>query len=175
MVLVPGNGLHVSGEPETPLRTSHRDDQAAMSRKDHTALGTSAKAWSEVFVSLSAVTISILARTAAGKLPVTGVETQMPVSPLQGYLEPEVRDNVGLVVARTVAPVKNGCTVARLLNPTEKELKLHPGSHLGVFHHVKDCDLLTPSEVFPSQQGATPLPDVAGFPLMQSPHRALDA
>ncbi|KAF3836193.1 hypothetical protein F7725_028751, partial [Dissostichus mawsoni] len=85
--------------------------------------------------------------------------------PDAGYLEPEVRDNVGLVVARTVAPVKNGCTVARLLNPTEKELKLHPGSHLGVFHHVKDCDLLTPSEVFPSQQGATPLPDVAGFPL----------
>ena len=33
------NGLHVSGEPETPLRTSHRDDRAAMSRKDHTALG----------------------------------------------------------------------------------------------------------------------------------------
>ncbi|KAF3833347.1 hypothetical protein F7725_027012, partial [Dissostichus mawsoni] len=92
------------------------------------------------------------------KLPVTGIETQMPVSPLQsqidysagkaparaldscsvGYLEPEVRDNVGLVVARTVAPVKNGCTVARLLNPTEKELKLHPGSHLGVFHHDAD-------------------------------------
>jgi len=84
---VPGNGLHVSGEPETPLQTSHRDDQAAMSRKDHTALGNPAKVWSEVFVSFSAVTISILARTAAGKLPATGVETQMPVSPLQVQID----------------------------------------------------------------------------------------
>jgi len=99
----------------------------------------------------------------------------LPIDSFLGYLEPEVRDNVGLVIARTVAPVKNGCTVARLLNPTEKELKLHTGSHLGVLHHVKDCDLLTPAEVFPSQQGATPLPDVAGFPLSAEQRLQLQA
>lgn len=76
-----------------------------------------------------------------------------------GYLEPEVRDNMGLVVARTVAPVKNGCTVARLLNPTNQELKLRPGSHLGVFHHVNECDIITPADVFDSQQVEAPLPE----------------
>lgn len=60
-----------------------------------------------------------------------------------GYLEPEVRDNMGLVVAHTVAPVKDGCTVARLLNPTDQEMKLHPGSHLGVFHHVLSHEIKT--------------------------------
>ena len=60
-----------------------------------------------------------------------------------GYLEPNMRYNMGLVVAHTLAPVKNRCTVARLLNPTDQELKLHPGSHLGVFHHVNECDIIT--------------------------------
>ena len=92
-----------------------------------------------------------------------------------GYLEPEVRDNMGLVVARTVAPVKNGCTVARLLNPTNQELKLRPGSHLGVFHHVNDCDILTPAEVFDSQQVDAPLPDVADCLLSDDQRQQLQA
>ncbi|XP_073323456.1 uncharacterized protein [Pagrus major] len=71
-----------------------------------------------------------------------------------GYLEPEVHDNMGLVVARTVAPVKNGCTVARLLNPTDQELKLRPGSHLGV---------------------DAPLPDVADCPLSDDQRQQLQA
>ena len=79
-----------------------------------------------------------------------------------GYLEPEVRDNMLLVVARTVAPVIIGCTVARLIN---QDLKLHRGSHRGVIHHVNYCDILTPAEVFDSQQVDGPLPDVADCPL----------
>ena len=82
-----------------------------------------------------------------------------------GYLEPEMRDTVGLVIARTVAPVKNGCTMARLLNPTDRDLSLHSGSHLGVFHHVHECDILNPAEVFGSQQVGAPLPDLTGCPL----------
>lgn len=40
----------------------------------------------------------------------------LPVDTYLGYLEPEVHDNMGLVVIRTVASVKDGCTVAWLLN-----------------------------------------------------------
>lgn len=71
---------------------------------------------------------------------------------------------MGLVVAHTVVPGKNGCTVVRLLNPTAQELKLCPGSHLGVFHHVKECDILTPAKVFDSRQVDAPLPDLADLP-----------
>lgn len=79
-----------------------------------------------------------------------------------GYSEPEVRDNMGLVVAHSDTG-EESCTVARLLNPTDQELKLHTGSHLGVFHHVNECDILTPAEVsdFPLQ---APLPDISGCP-----------
>lgn len=73
-----------------------------------------------------------------------------PVDSYLGYLEPEMCDKMGLVVTRTVAPVKDGCTMARLLNPTGQELKLHPGSHLRVFHHVDDCDILTTADIFDS-------------------------
>lgn len=48
--------------------------------------------------------------------------TGPPINSYVGYLEPEVRDNMGLVVACTMALVKNGCTVTQLLNPTDQEL-----------------------------------------------------
>ena len=86
-----------------------------------------------------------------------------------------MRDIMGLVVARTVAPVKNGCTVARLLNPTAHELKLHPGSRLGVFYHVNECDLLTPAEVFDSQQVDASLPDVSDCPVSAEQRHLLQA
>lgn len=55
-----------------------------------------------------------------------------------------MHDNKRLVVARTVARVKTGCTVAWLLNPTDQELKLYSGSHLGVFHHINVTYLSLP-------------------------------
>lgn len=82
---------------------------------------------------------------------------------------------MGLVVACTVAPVKNGCTVARQLIPTDHELKLHPGSHLGVFYHVNGCDLLNPAEVFDSQQVAASLPNVSDCPLSTEQRQQLQA
>lgn len=83
-----------------------------------------------------------------------------PIDSYLGYLEPEMRDSMGLVVVRSVAPVKDECTVARLRNPTDKELTLHPSSHLGVFYQVDECDLLTPAEVFGPQQVDVSLLDV---------------
>lgn len=79
-----------------------------------------------------------------------------------GYLEPDPRDSTQLVIARTVTPVTDGCTVARLLNPTDRDLKLHQGSHLGVFYHVKDEDLIGHSTGPPVDCNATTfLPDVS--------------
>ncbi|KAG7255171.1 hypothetical protein CRUP_026758, partial [Coryphaenoides rupestris] len=102
----PGNGLHESEGPERSLLSSSRADRKA-------------------------ITIYIPAQAGAGKLQVAGVETWTPVLPPQGregnpttfmivpvqvesprtagppvgpylgYLEPEVRDNVGLVVAQS--------------------------------------------------------------------------
>ena len=65
--------------------------------------------------------------------------------------------------------------MAQLLSPTNQELKLRPGSHLGVFHHVNDCDILTPAEVLDSQQVDAPLPDVADGPLSVDQGQQLQA
>ncbi|KAG7269697.1 LOW QUALITY PROTEIN: hypothetical protein CRUP_021436 [Coryphaenoides rupestris] len=175
----PGNGLHESEGPETSLLSSRRADR---------------KFGEERQPRRGAITIYIPTQAGAGKLQVAGVETRTPVLPPQGregnpttvnpippmdsslvagppvgpylgYLEPEVQDNVCLMVARTVVPVENGCTVARLLNPTDQELKLHTGSHLGVFYRVNDCDLLTPKKVLDSEQVAASLPAVEDCPL----------
>ncbi|KAJ8333945.1 hypothetical protein SKAU_G00412640 [Synaphobranchus kaupii] len=82
-----------------------------------------------------------------------------------GYLEPDPRDSTQLVVARTVT---DGCTVAWLLNPTDQDLNLRQGSHLGMFHHVRDEDRIDRSTGPPVDCNATTfLPDVsqAGSPL----------
>ncbi|CAL9692089.1 unnamed protein product [Knipowitschia caucasica] len=77
-----------------------------------------------------------------------------------GYVEPETRDSMGLVVARTVAPVKDGLTVARLLNPTDHELRMHSGSHLGVLHHVDNSDVFEPTDGVDPDAKPVTLPDL---------------
>ncbi|KAK7877355.1 hypothetical protein WMY93_031928 [Mugilogobius chulae] len=74
-----------------------------------------------------------------------------PVTDFEGYLEPNVPDSAGLVVAHTVANVKNGITVARVLNPTGKAVELKPGLYLGEFYPVQESDIV-----------ATPLPSSSG-------------
>ncbi|KAK3510443.1 hypothetical protein QTP70_006846 [Hemibagrus guttatus] len=58
-----------------------------------------------------------------------------------GYLEPNVADSSGLVVAHTVATVHNGLTKARILNPTGQDISLKQGMHLGEFYSVDDSDV----------------------------------
>lgn len=72
-----------------------------------------------------------------------------------------MRDNTGIIVAIT----DDGCTVAKLLNSTDQQLELHPGSHLGVFYHVNECDRLNPAEVFSSQQLAASLLNILNCQL----------
>ena len=100
---------------------------------------------------------------------------RLPLPCYMGYVEPDIRDQTGLVVARTVAPVKDGVTVARLLNPTSKELKLYPGSHLGVFHHVNESDVIATTGVSQSRQVPATLPDVSDCPVTEGQRRQLQA
>lgn len=88
------------------------------------------------------------------------------LEPYLDYLEAEPRDTMGLVVVHMVVSVDGGCTVARLLNPTDQELKQYPGSHLGVCHHVDASHIASvSSEVFDHQ----PV-DAVGCRMYPVPH-----
>ena len=54
----------------------------------------------------------------------------------EGYLEPNVPETTGMVVARTLSSVKDGVTVARVLNPTGEAVELKRGLHLGELYPV---------------------------------------
>lgn len=97
-----------------------------------------------------------------------------PLCAYMGYLEPELRDNKQLVMARTVAQVSDGRTVARLLNPTEQPLTLHPGSHLGLCYHVTDTDLDTPTDIQQCSTISPVLPDLSGAPLTTQQRHKLE-
>lgn len=75
-----GMVLHGSEVPETPLLTSHCTTRRRGPTGARHCRGTAAKAWSKVFVSLPMITVSIPVRTGVGKIPVAGMEAQMPVS-----------------------------------------------------------------------------------------------
>lgn len=85
--------------------------------------------------------------------PTGGAER--PVTDFEGYLEPNVPESAGLVVAHTVASVKNGVTVARVLNPTGEAVELKPGLHMGEFYPIQASDV---TMLVPSSSGATGVP-----------------
>ncbi len=55
---------------------------------------------------------------------------------------PNIQDTTGLVVAHTVASVRGGVTVARVLNPTGNAVVLKPGLHLGERYPVEEADVM---------------------------------
>uniref|UniRef100_A0AAV2LHR9 Uncharacterized protein n=1 Tax=Knipowitschia caucasica TaxID=637954 RepID=A0AAV2LHR9_KNICA len=77
-----------------------------------------------------------------------------PVTDFEGYLEPNVPDSAGLVVAHTVANVKNGVTVARVLNPSGKAVELKQGLHIGEFYPIHEVG--APSVVPTSHKSSVP-------------------
>ena len=99
--------------------------------------------------------------------------TEPHIEPYVGYVEPELRDNMELVIARSVAPVKDGLTVARLLNPTDHELQLHSGSHVGVLYHVDESNIYEPSDCVDSDQRPMTLPDLTDCPLTDDQRQRL--
>uniref|UniRef100_A0AAV2MQ11 Reverse transcriptase n=1 Tax=Knipowitschia caucasica TaxID=637954 RepID=A0AAV2MQ11_KNICA len=77
-----------------------------------------------------------------------------PVTDFEGYLEPNVPDSAGLVVAHTMANVKNGVTVARVLNPSGKAVELKQGLHIGEFYPIHEVG--APSVVPTSNKSSVP-------------------
>ncbi|CAL9686088.1 unnamed protein product [Knipowitschia caucasica] len=77
-----------------------------------------------------------------------------PVTDFEGYLEPNVPDSAGLVVAHTVANVKNGVTVAFVLNPSGKAVELKQGLHIGEFYPIHEVG--APSVVPTSHKSSVP-------------------
>ncbi|CAL8387308.1 unnamed protein product [Gadus morhua 'NCC'] len=62
-------------------------------------------------------------------LPPAGAS--QPAADFEGYLEPNIPETTGLVVARTVSSMRNGVTSARILNPTGEAVELRQGLHRG--------------------------------------------
>lgn len=56
-----------------------------------------------------------------------------------GYLAPNLRSKSECVVAHTVTTVKDGVTTASVLNPTDPDMILRKGMHLGEFISVNAC------------------------------------
>ncbi|CAG5897368.1 unnamed protein product [Menidia menidia] len=77
----------------------------------------------------------------------TPAGTGRPAADFEGYLEPNIPDTTGLVVARSVNSVRNGVTSARILNPTGEAVELKRGLHLGEFYPLKKDDIVVPPHV----------------------------
>ena len=60
-----------------------------------------------------------------------------------GYLEPNPQNKSECVVAHTVTSVRNGITTARVLNPTNQDIILREGMHLGEFFSVDESELVS--------------------------------
>lgn len=65
-----------------------------------------------------------------------------------GLLEPYQMDLDGIAVARTLARVNEGFTVARVMNPTNSPIVLQPGMQLGQFTPITDDDI-SPDDICP--------------------------
>lgn len=89
-----------------------------------------------------------------------------------GLLEPYPTDLNGLAVARTLAKANEGFTVARVLNPTNSPIELHPGMQLGQFTPTTEDDISTDTQ--PTENDiSTSAPTVCQVSTPLSPSQAL--
>ena len=70
-----------------------------------------------------------------------GLVDQLP--DFVGYLAPNLQNKCGCVVAHTVMSVKYGVTTACVLNPTDQDIVLREGMHLGEFFLVDESELVS--------------------------------
>lgn len=78
------------------------------------------------------------------------VSSARPVDQLPdfvGYLTPNLQNKSECVVAHTVTLVKDGVTTARVLNPTDQDIILREGMHLGDFFSVDESELVSLPQV----------------------------
>lgn len=76
-----------------------------------------------------------------------------------GCLEPRQPEMDGMAVARMLSTAENGCTVARIINPTHTPMVLHSGLQLGHFTPVSDTDV---------SEDAAPVCNVSTCPVQSS-------
>ena len=74
-----------------------------------------------------------------------GLVDQLP--DFVGYLAPNLQNNCGCVVAHTVMSVRDGVPTARVLNPTDQDIVLREGIHLGEFFSVDESELVSLPQV----------------------------
>uniref|UniRef100_A0A3B3D2I3 Uncharacterized protein n=1 Tax=Oryzias melastigma TaxID=30732 RepID=A0A3B3D2I3_ORYME len=64
--------------------------------------------------------------------------TCLPALSFDGYPEPNISEKIGLVFAHTVTSVKEGVTVACVLNATGNAVELKQGLHVGELYPLSD-------------------------------------
>ena len=92
----------------------------------------------------------------------------VPAAGFDGYLEPNIPETTGVVVAHAVSRVNDGVTVARVLNPTSGAVELKRGLHVGEFYPVQQTDgalVVLP----PVSESDSPPPSPPPFTLDGSP------
>lgn len=73
-----------------------------------------------------------------------------------GHLAPNPQNKSDCVVAYTVTLVKDGVTTARALNPTDQNITLREGMHLGEFFFVDESELVSlPQAAFETDSSST--------------------
>lgn len=60
-----------------------------------------------------------------------------------GYLSPNLKSKSECVITHTVTSVKDGVTTARVLNPTNTDIILREGTHLGEFFSVDESEIVS--------------------------------
>lgn len=93
-----------------------------------------------------------------------GLVDQLPE--FVGYLAPNLQSKSECVVAHTVTSVKSGVTTARILNPTDQDIILREGMHLGEFFSVDESELVPLPQV--------PVETVSAISATQAPVVSLE-
>ena len=88
-----------------------------------------------------------------------------------GYLSPNPKSQSDCVIAHTVTLVKDGVSIARVLNPTNQDLVIREGVHLGEVFAVGESDIVSLPQDSAVTASASPSCSVPVVSLKESPAR----
>ena len=86
-----------------------------------------------------------------------------------GYLSPNLKGKSECVIAHTVTSVTDGVTTARVLNPTNQDIILREGVHLGEFFSVDESEIVSLPQVLTETVSAISSSNVPFVSLEESP------
>ena len=108
-----------------------------------------------------AVTIPPLSESVVSAKVFSPSGASFPAEGFDGYMEPNIPESTGLVVAHTLTRAKDGVTVARILNPTGRPVELKQGLHLGEFYPVEEADITPLDHHVEANQSSSNTPPVS--------------